>query len=82
MGSLDKAYDDFKSANEIEPNNKEIGREMIRLRKVMIREPDAIGKETKVEESMHLQMGDDQRSQVNEKVWVQGGEECVTVCCS
>uniref|UniRef100_A0A803LPH5 Pyruvate dehydrogenase E1 component subunit alpha n=1 Tax=Chenopodium quinoa TaxID=63459 RepID=A0A803LPH5_CHEQI len=51
-------------ANEIEPNNKEIGREMIRLRKVMIREPDAIGKETKVEESMHLQMGDDQRSQV------------------
>uniref|UniRef100_A0A803KQ86 peptidylprolyl isomerase n=1 Tax=Chenopodium quinoa TaxID=63459 RepID=A0A803KQ86_CHEQI len=30
LGSLDKAYDDFKLANEIEPNNKEIGIEMIR----------------------------------------------------
>uniref|UniRef100_A0A803N8L9 Alpha N-terminal protein methyltransferase 1 n=1 Tax=Chenopodium quinoa TaxID=63459 RepID=A0A803N8L9_CHEQI len=65
LGALEKAFDDFKSAKEIEPNNKEIGKELARLREVVFRKQD--GNEEKSEDNMHLQYGEDQISSVNER---------------
>ncbi|XP_021752466.1 peptidyl-prolyl cis-trans isomerase FKBP42-like [Chenopodium quinoa] len=60
LGDLEKAFNDFKSTKEIEPNNKEIGKELTSLREVVFRKQN--GNEEKSEENMHLQYGEDQIS--------------------